>query len=305
MPPARILLRAFLVAGLLLATACDLTALTANSTAQMFKRASPAIEQHWDFEMVGAAMPASITQLEGVHRIVPENPDLLEQLVRVYVSYAFGWIEDEIEQLELEGDYDAAESISYRARLFYQRARDLGIHWIELNKPQLSDKVAEGLPAFEDWLKDSFTKEKHAPMLLWTGYAWGSMINQAKDDMAAVADLPYAVALVQRSVELDPTYFNSAGLTFMAVVEAMSMSADLEQSKAYFEQALEATEGKVLMVHLNYAKAYAVKAQDRELFEKLLRQVVTAEDLMPEARLANMIAKRRAARYLEHIDTYF
>lgn len=305
MPPARIILRAVGVAGLLLATACDITALTANGTAKVFKRASPAIQQHWDYELVGDAMPGSITQLEGVHRIVPENEDLLEQLVQAYVSYTFGWIEDELEQLELAGDYEEAEAVSYRARLLYQRARDLAIYRIELSNDDMTEKIAEGVPAFEAWLEDEFTKEKQAPKLLWAGYAWGSMINQAKDDMAAVADLPYAVAMVQRSVELDPTYFNAAGLTFLGVAEAMGMSPNLDKAKEYFEEAVERTEGKALMVHLNYAKAYAVKAQDRALFERLLQKVVDAEDLLPEARLANMIAKRRAARYLEHIDMYF
>jgi tetratricopeptide (TPR) repeat protein len=300
------ILRVLAVVGLILVTACDTTKLiTAPSTAKMFKRASPAIEQHWDYELVGDAMPASIVQLEGVHRIIPEDENILENLVRVYVSYTFGWLEDEIEQVELEGDYEKAEAMSYRARLLYQRARDLGIYWIERSNDGLTDKMAEGLPAFEQWLADEFTKEKHAPKLLWTGYAWGSMINQAKDDMSAVADLPYAVAMVQRAVELDPTYFNAAGLTFLGVAEAMGMSSDLDKAKGYFEKALELTEGNVLVVQLNYAKAYAVKAQDRELFEKLLRQVIAAEDLKPEARLANMIAKRRAARYLDHIDVYF
>jgi hypothetical protein len=305
MPPVRILLRLLGVAGLLVATACDLTALTAGSTAKMFKRAAPAIEQHWDYELVGNAMPASIAQLEGIHRIVPNNEDIVEQLVRVYVSYGFGWVEDEIEQVELEGDYETAEVMGYRVRLMYQRARDLGVHWIGLSKKGLSDRMTEGLPSFEAWLQKEFTKEKHAPMLLWTGYAWGSMINQAKDDMAAVADLPYAVALVQRSVELDPGYFNAAGLTFLGVAEAMGLSADLEKAKGYFERAMALTEGNVLVVQLNYAKAYAVKAQDRELYEKLLRGILTAEDVKPEARMANMIAKRKAARYLEHIDNYF
>ncbi|MFW6050593.1 MAG: TRAP transporter TatT component family protein [Myxococcota bacterium] len=284
---------------------CDFTELTANGTSKLFKRASPAIEQHWDYDLVGEALPGSITQLEGIHKVVPENELIIEQLVRGYVSYTFGWVEDEIEQVELEGDYERVEALSYRARLLYQRARDLALYWIALDDEGLDEKMNEGLGPFEAWLEANFDEEEDAAKLLWAGYAWGSMINMAKDDMSAVADLPYAIAMVQRSVELDPTYFNSAGLTFLGVAESMGMSTDLEKAKGYFDQALKVTEGKVLVVQLNYAKAYAVKAQDRELFDELLTEVVEAGDVSPENRLANMIAKRRAARYLEHPDMFF
>lgn len=284
---------------------CDFTELTANGTAKLFQRASPAVEQHWDYELVGEAIPGSITQLEGIHKVVPENQIIIEQLLRAYVSYGFGWVEDEVEQMQLEGNYREAQAEQYRARLLYQRARDLGLHWILLNEEGLDAKLEEGLGPFEKWLEETFDDEEDAAMLLWTGYAWGSMINMAKDDMAEVADLPYAVALVQRSVKLDPTYYNATGLTFLGVAESMGMAGDMEKSKGYFEKALEITEGKVLVVPLNYAKAYAVKTQDRELFNELLTEIVEAGDISPDTRLANMIAKRRAARYLEHADEYF
>lgn len=284
---------------------CDFTELTANGTAKLFQRASPAIEQHWDYELVGDAIPGSITQLEGIHKVVPDNEIIIEQLLRAYVSYTFGWVEDDIEQMELEGKYQEVGATKYRARLLYQRARDLGLYWIQLNEEGLDAKMKEGLGPFEKWLQKNFDDEEDAAMLLWTGYAWGSMINMAKDDMAEVADLPYAVALVQHSVKLDPTYFNATGLTFLGVAESMGMAGDMDKSKGYFEKALELTEGKALVVQLNYAKAYAVKTQNRELFDELLTGIVEAGDINPDTRLANMIAKRRAARYLEHADEYF
>ena len=53
------------------------------------------------------------------------------------------------------------------------------------------------------------------------------------------------------------------------------------------------------------AKFYAVMVQDRALFRRLLEEVINAGDVMPEQRLANQIAKRRARRYLDRIDDLF
>jgi hypothetical protein len=65
-----------------------------------------------------------------------------------------------------------------------------------------------------------------------------------------------------------------------------------------FEEALAKTERKNLMVQLNYAAKYACIKGDRGLYEKLLNEVLAAEDPDPEQRLPNAVAKRRAKRYL-------
>jgi hypothetical protein len=295
----------FTVVATLLLAGCDITRLTANSTANLFERAAPAFQEHWDYELAGKALPSNIIQSEGVLRVVPDNEKVLLQAIRAYTGYAYGWIEDDMEAAELEGDLERADHLRERAGLMYVRARDLGQHWIGLHADGMQPAVEGGLPAFEAWLEEHFDEPEHAPMLLWTGYPWGSYINVRKDDMAAVADLPFAKALVKRSVDLDPDYFYGAGLTFLATSEAMAMGGDLEAAKEKFERALAVTERRSFVVQVNYARSYAIKTQDKELYVKLLREVVEAGDVLPEARLQNQIAKRRAARYLEQTEMYF
>jgi hypothetical protein len=64
---------AALAFGLLTLSACDTAKIAADSTAALFGRAAPGVEQHWDYELVGKSLPASIKQLEGMLRIVPDN----------------------------------------------------------------------------------------------------------------------------------------------------------------------------------------------------------------------------------------
>jgi len=283
---------------------CDITKITANGTSKLFVRAAPGLEQHWDYELAGAALPGNIVQMEGLLRVVPENEILVTNAIKLYTAYAYGWVEDEVEQLQMENNYAEAEEQLTRARYMYMRARDLSKHLIALEHEGFDEAYDGGLEEFEKWLDEEFDTDEpeDAPGLFFAGYSWASYINASKSDMAAVADLPFAVALVERSVEIDPSFFNGSGTVLLAVVATSAPGADLEEAGPMWERAMEVTEGKNLLVKVNMARTYAVKRQDREMYIRLLTDVLEAGDINPEARLQNMIAKRRAERYLQQVD---
>jgi hypothetical protein len=284
---------------------CDVAKFTAESTAGLFTRAAPAFESYWDYELAGEAMPATIVQFEGILRVVPDNEAILAQLAQAYVAYAYGWVEADVEALEFEGEYEEADVQRLRTRTMYLRAVDLTRHWVRLHNEDVDIAVKGTVEDLEAWLQAAFVEEADAEWLLWHGYAWGSYINSAKDDMEAIADLAYAKAFVARSIELDPNYYNAAGYTFMGVATASEMAADLDEAKVYFEKALARTERRALMTQVNMARYYAVKTADRELFDKLLTEVMDAYDPLPEARLANCMARERAALYIDNADQLF
>jgi len=284
---------------------CDMAKITADSTAGVFARAAPAFESYWDYDLAGEAVPATIVQLEGIARVVPDNDAILAQLSQAYVAYAYGWVEADVESLEFEGNYDEADVQRQRARTMYLRALDLTRHRIRLLNPDVDEAVRGTVEDLEAWLSGAFVDKGEAEVLLWHGYAWGSYINAAKDDMEAVADLAYAKAFVARSIELDPDYYNAAGYTFMGVAISSEIAADMDQAKVYFEKALATTERRALQTQVNMARHYAVKTGDRALFDKLLTEVMDAQDPLPEARLANSMARQRAALYIENADQLF
>ncbi len=285
--------------------ACDVAKFTADSTAGLFTRAAPAFESYWDYDLAGEALPATIVQFEGILRVIPDNEAILAQLAQAYVAYAYGWVEADVESLEFEGDYDEADLQRQRARTMYLRALDLTRHSIRLHNEDIDLAVRGTVEDLEAWLFGAFVEKVDAEMLLWHGYAWGSYINAAKDDMEAVADLAYAKAFVARSIELDPDYYNAAGYLFMGVATASEMAGDMDEAKVYFEKALARTERRALQAQVNMARYYAVKEGDRELFDKLLTEVMDALDPLPEARLANRMARERAALYIENADQLF
>jgi len=284
---------------------CDVAKFTADSTAGLFTRAAPAFESYWDYDLAGEAVPATIVQFEGILRVIPDNESILAQLAQAYVAYAYGWVEADVEALEFEGDYEEADVQRGRARMMYLRAVDLTRHWVRLHNGDVDNAVKASVEDLEDWLQNAFVEEADAEMLLWHGYAWGSYINAAKDDMEAIADLAYAKAFVARSIELNPDYYNAAGYVFMGVATASEMAADMDEAKVYFEKALARTERRALQTQVNMARYYAVKTGNRELFDTLLTEVMDAHDPLPEARLANVMARERAALYIANADQLF
>jgi len=287
--------------------ACDMTRFTANQTADMFERAAPAFDQHWDYQLAGDAAPGSIMQLEGILRASPENETLLLSLTKAYTGYAFGWVEDELERTD-PMDFEREEYLRHRARLMYLRARNFAFRIIRLNEDGFDAARQAGLDAFERWLAERFDEPEDAEILLWAGYSWGSAINVSRDDPEMIADLAFARALVERSVHLDESYYQAAGLTFLATMKASfpeALGGDPEAGRELFERALTLTHRNRLVVQVMYARTYAAQTGNRELYEELLNEVMAAGDVSSDNRLLNKIARRRAQRYLRNIGEMF
>jgi hypothetical protein len=296
---------AALVTGLLLVTACDTEKLAADSTAELFGRAAPGIEQHWDYELVGKSFPFSIIQLEGLLRVVPDNEVIGLSLVAAYVGYGTGWIEDRVDVADIEDDWEKADHLRRRALVMYNRAWDLSKHFLRNRDPGFDDALKGGVDTLQTWVDTVLVDKKDAAILLWAGASLGSRINMGMEDMDTVADLPLAKVILNRSVALDPDFMFMIGKMTMGVLAASEFPPDTDSAKLILEDVLKKTERRNLMVQTSMARYYAVATGDHKLFRALLEEVVDAGDVLPEARLSNAIARRRAQRYLEQIEFYF
>jgi hypothetical protein len=73
---------------------------------------------------------------------------------------------------------------------------------------------------------------------------------------------------------------------------------DYAGAKKHFDRALELSGGKVLTAQVTMAQRYYCPKRDKKMYFEMLNQVLDAADPLPEQRLSNTIAKRRARRYL-------
>jgi hypothetical protein len=298
----------WLVALLTLAVGCDMTTFTAHSSAKLFRRASVAFDEQPDYELAREAAPALILQLEGVLRVVPDDRDLLFSASKSWASYAFGFIEDDMQAAEARGDLEEADRARARARRMYLRARDLGLELLEQMAPGAKAAAKAGPDSLAKFARAEFDDSEDAPALLWTGNAWGAAIDISRDDPTLLADKELARVLVERSVELDESYQFASGHTFLGYDRAIlgpALGGDPEEGKKHFERALSLTKRKALLVQLNYARSYAAQTQSRDLYVSLLNEIITTPDDAGASRLANEVARRRARRLLEHVDELF
>jgi tetratricopeptide (TPR) repeat protein len=263
------------------------------------RKASAAVDTLSDYEVARGVAFAGLGQFEGMHYLAPENDNALFMLLKGWAGATFGFIEDEMEQAE---DAEGTDSELYlyhqaRAKAGYDRAIHYGIELLEKKSPGF-EAARKNDETMKKWLSAFNDPEQDVPALFWTGYAWMSKTNVAKEDPALVADLFIGVAMMERAVALDEKFYYGSGHIALGAYHARSAMAELDEAKKHFERALQINGGKALITKLNYAIKYHCMKGDRQGYERLLNEILEAGDVLPEQRLQNTIAKRRAKRYL-------
>ena len=233
---------------------------------------------------------AAYRSVEGFIQAAPDDKLLLRG-AEAYFGYANAFIEDTDKK---------------RAGMLYLKARDYGLHVLK-KSDQFSRALDGPVPQFREMLNSMGKGD--VPALFWTGNSWLSWIGLNLDRPDAIMDVPKAVALLERVVELDETYYFGsahAALGSYYAAQPKIMGNTSEKAKQHFDRAFVISDGKFLFMYYLYAKFYAYQIQDRELFEKTLRMVIeTPPDKYPDMNFANEVARRKAKVLLEDVETYF
>jgi hypothetical protein len=258
---------------------------------------SGAVNTLHDWEVARSIAQAGLGQLEGMHSLAPQNTDALFMLTRGWAGASFAFAEDDYEVAYEKGDDVMAEYHLLRARAGYERAKHYGIELLGHHAEGLQD-AKQNHEKIRNWLVENFTDEDQAEDLLWAGYAWIGHVSASKDVPEIVGELYVGVEMIKRSVELDETLVYATGHTILGAYHARTAMAELDQSKKHFDRAIELNGGKFLPTKLNYAMRYHCAKGNKADFERLLNEILAAGDELPEARLQNVVAKRRARRYL-------
>jgi hypothetical protein len=259
------------------------------------REGSVAIDTLSDYEVARTIAYAGLGQFEGMHELAPDNEDALFLLTKGWTATAFAFIEDDYETAIDADDEARAEYHRARARAAYDRALHYGVALLEMRAKGF-DKAKNNIASMTRYLTQFYKSD--ALNLLWVGQAWLAKSNVAKDDPAVVAELHVGEALVERSIELDENAAYGAGRAALGAYHARTAMAELDMSLKHFMRAIELTHGNALLPKFTLARTYYCMKGDKASYEKTLREVIDASDVLPEQRLQNAIAKRRARRYL-------
>ncbi|MFP4477141.1 MAG: TRAP transporter TatT component family protein [Desulfatibacillaceae bacterium] len=193
------------------------------------------------------------------------------------------------------------------AKEMYKIGEDYGMRALKTNK-KFRQALEEGkkIPEVVDLLD-----EDYVPALTWAGMNLGLGIVHNMDNPMALMAMPDAIALIKRSVELDPDYYYGTGTLFLGAYYALTpaflgLGGGPENSAKKFDEARALTDGKFLLVDVFEARYLATFVDDQERFEALLNHVLEADaSQLPGGRLLNELAKLKAELFLEQKNQFF
>ena len=251
---------------------------------------SAATARQDDLALVVSGAPTFLLLLEGLLEGSPDDQALLIAATKAYTSYAI--------LIEAEDPI--------RARRLYFRAKEHGLKALSQKKPRarlLRAPFAQFITIFDH------LDTGDVPAVFWTASSWGAWISANTGSMAALAELPKVIELMQWVLEQDESYQYGSPHIFLGVYHAALpklLGGDPERSLHHFDRALEISQGQVLMVHVLKAKFYARQIFDRSMYETLLVQALDRPaDETPELTLQNIAAQEQARVLLSQIDEFF
>lgn len=277
--------------------ACVLVVVLAAGCATLADRAArqfsddleAAILDYDDPETVARGLPAYLLLLEARLKSRSGNAALRLSTARLTSTYA-----------SLFAGNDNASS-----RL-HSRALDHARVGACLQASSLCDLTDRPFEEFEQRLDRLDPRWLEAVYIL--GTTWLAWIASHREDFDALADLPKAEALLEWVGRRDPEHDDGAVWLYLGVLNSQRPPAAGGQparAQVYFERAREISRGENLLINVFMADTYARLLFDRDLFVKLLEQVLESDPNVPGYKLGNHIARERAAELLAQVEEIF
>jgi hypothetical protein len=268
-------------------TACS--ALLSTASNDFAKNLRAVILNHNDPKTVINAIPAYLLMQEALLTQQPNNQSLLLSLSTLYRSYA----------ALINQDKQRSQALTKKALTF-------GLTAACLQKNDFCQLQQIPFTQFKTIIQQSTTKDLN---LLYTlGSAWAAWIQAHKTDMNAIAQLAQVKTIMTQLVNLNEHYQYGVAHLYLAVLESLlppALGGRIEIAQQHFQQALQLSENKNLMVKVLYAKHYARLLFDRKLHDSLLNQVISAEVTQDHLTLINITAQQQAQQLLQSADDYF
>jgi TRAP transporter T-component len=286
-------IRTILSAATMLALAATLStgcaSLGRHAAAGFADDLSGAIFDQDDPELVRAGLPSYLLLLDASVRESTADPDSLATAAQLYAAYATTFVSDE-----------------ERSKVLAARAREYGIRALCASAKSacaLDDsEYAEAIRVV-----DGIDSKRDAALF---SYAISSLayIRTHGADWTAIAALPRIEYVLHHLLSTADVKRAGAVNLYLGILNTLrpeALGGKPDQGKAFFEHAIELTQGKDLSVKVEYARNYARLVYDRELHDRLLNEVISAAPRQPGLTLVNTLAQQQAKALLASANDYF
>jgi hypothetical protein len=276
---------------LLLPSAClPNKKLTVGATAILLEEIAKASSRQSDLKILREGTPAYLMLVDGMIQALPDNDQLLIAGAQSYSSFASLFVEDQ--------DKEYAKQLFGKGKQYALRSLEARGFKDPLGRP--FDDFKEGL---------NHLGKKEVPYLFWTATCWVNWIRLNLDSVEAISELPRVEEMMKRALELDEGFYYGGPHLFMGIWFASRpkmAGGDLKKAQEHFLRAFHFGQGKFLMAYVYYAKYYAPKIMDKELFTSTLQKVLEIPADTPlDLILVNTVAKKEAKELLNRVEEYF
>ncbi|MCF6263655.1 MAG: TRAP transporter TatT component family protein [Xanthomonadales bacterium] len=276
-----------LVLSLLFLSACATVINQAGSG--MAGNLNAAIMNQDDPEIVRDGAPAFLLMLDSFIEGSPNNALMLGAAAELYAAYGVLFVADE-----------------YRANRLTRRAFDYGQRSLCASNSTACNLKSLTYQQFEEKL--SQLKDSDVPSLYSLGLSWIAYIKVHSEDWGALAKLPRVVSIFNRVQVLEPQYQAIKVEHFLAVLNTIrppALGGNFPSGKKHFERAISLSEGKDLSIKVDFARFYARTLYQREIHDRLLKEVIAADPYQRGYTLFNILAQVEAQQLLDSSDDYF
>lgn len=243
-----------------------------------------------DAAIVRDGIPPYLILVDSLILDDPDDSELLLAAARLNGAYASAFLADPQRQKLM-----SAKALDYARRALCEELEEVC--------------AASGGPlsAYQAALAEVDGSDE-LPYLYGYAVAWAGWVQANSGNWQAIADLPKIQASIERVLALDDTYDYGNAHVYMGVLLTLrpeSLGGQPEAARMHFERALTISGRRNLMAMVLYAQKYARLVFDRELHDRLLREVLAADVEQPGLTLANTLAQQQARGLLDGSDDYF
>jgi tetratricopeptide (TPR) repeat protein len=267
-------------------------AMTGCAIRQLPENLSGAILNSDDLKTVEDGLPSYLLMIDALVDTYPDSEQL--QLTAASLNSAYAGVFIDPGETERRRNM-STKALNYAFSAFCSYDDDACVL-----KEVAPDQIEQTLAQWEE--------ADDLPYLYTLGTAWASFIQSNSGDWLAVAQLGQAQAVLERTVAIDPGYEHGTALLYLGVMNSIlppSLGGKPEVAQAYYERALEAADGRNLIIQVYYASQYARLVFDRELHDRLLQDALSRDPYVEGLTLQNRYAQQQAERLLDSADDYF
>ncbi len=236
-------------------------------------------EEKWQNRINKADLEMAIELYQKAASINPKNLVVLSRIARAYYFLADGhYLGNPEKQIEI---YDLGAAAGEKALALDEGFRSAKEHY----SPETLGELGQ----------------EYVPAIYWTASCLGKWAR-LKGFVTLLKVKGKVKALVEAATNIDNTYFYYAPDRYWGVYYSVAPSfagGDIEKSKKHFEATLQGSPN-YLGSKVLYADTYATKVQDKELYIRLLNEVIDGDNnSIPEINAEQMKEQEKAKLLLD------